>query len=470
MVRTKGIRALFVTFAIILFTNTSFADEVQLSNGDRLSGNVTKVNQGILYLDSTIVGEIEIPIKNISTFSTDQLVAITFTNNDQLTGLISGGPNGLLQLNTERFGTIGNIQLTDIASIYPPGSANNARPSLVSSNSSSNNKQAAASLDDVDEVILKSGDRLLGTVKSVDHDTLVVNTEFAEELSIDRSQVESFNIIDPVTVIFEGDEYLTGKIQTTGNENLQVDSTRTGASEEFELAEIKSVVRGDPIEIAREEQKVKLSGSLDIGLSTSSGNSNDDSYLAAGELRARTPLNRYTVRLDKQFERSNGDKTTDETFGSIQYDHFLNEKWYLFNSASFEEDEIERLNLRTALSGGLGHQFFERDDLMLSAELGPSYVNEDFDDERDNDYIAARWAIDYEHGILSWFGIFHHQEGLYGLESSEDVVIRTRSGLKFPLGNGFNAKMQANIEWDKSPAMGTASTDKEYIFTLGYGF
>tara|TARA_R110002049_G_scaffold252263_1_gene426748 strand:- start:49045 stop:49866 length:822 start_codon:yes stop_codon:yes gene_type:complete len=273
-----------------------------------------------------------------------------------------------------------------------------------------------------------------------------------------------------VTVIFDDDEYITGKISRSDNNQLQVDSQRAGESEEFELAEVREVVRGDPVDAVREEQKVKLSGDFDIGLSTSSGNSNDDSYIGAAELRARSPLNRYMIRVERAFEKSDGDKTKDETFGSLQYDHFLSEKWYLFNSASFQEDEIELLNLRTALSAGIGHQFFERDDLMLSAELGPSYVNEDFDDEADNDYLAARWAVNYEHDVFDWVSIFHHQEGLFGLETSDDLVIRTRNGMKFPLGNGFNAKAQANLDWDKSPAEGAASTDKEYIFTLGYDF
>lgn len=446
-----------------------YADEIELNNGDRISGLIINLQHDILVLNSPVVGKLEIPVNSIAAFSTNDPISIVFKNNDQLTGIVEMQGNGLLQLQTERLGTIDNIAISDLDSAYQSNTKSSLSPSETKTQTSIEVINTKSVLK-TDEVLLNSGDRLLGIIQNVDEKHLVIQTEFADMLKIERQNIKSFTTKEPMTVVFDDHDYITGRITKSDQSHLQIDTDRAGMSNEFELSEVKEVVRGDPVKIAREKEKVKLRGDVDIGLSTSSGNSNDDSYIGAGELRARTPNNRYTIRVEKAFERSDGDKTKDETFGSIQYDHFLSEKWYLFNSASFEEDEIELLNLRTALSAGAGYQFFERDDLLLSAELGPSYVNEDFEDESDNDYLAARWAIDYEHEIFEWMSIFHHQEGLYGLESSDDVVIRARNGLKFPLGNGFNAKAQANYEWDKSPAEGAASTDKEYIFTLGYGF
>ncbi len=460
---------LVLLFNLIAIPTNLYADEIKLNNGDQISGSIMRIQQDTLVLHSPVFGKLEMPLISVISFKTEQPMSVIFNNEDKLTGLLSMKRGGILQLQTERLGIINNINISDLASAHQPYTKSDSSNAVTKPSISIKPKSNEITIT-MDEVFLKSGDRLLGTIQGIDENNLIIQTEFADTLTIDRQKIKSFSTFDPMTVVFNDHDYITGRIKQSNRSQLQVNSDRAGTNNNFKLAEVKKIIRGDPIEIARAKEKAQFSGDVDIGLSTSSGNSDDDSYVGSGELRARTPNNRYSVRIERAFERSDGDKTKDETFGSIQYDHFLSDKWYLFNSASFKEDEIELLNLRTALSAGVGYQFFERDDLLLSAELGPSYVNEDFKEESDSDYLASRWAIDYEHKIFEWMNIFHHQEGLYGLETSNDVVIRARNGLKFPLGNGFNAKAQANYEWDKSPADGADSTDKEYIFTLGYGF
>ena len=97
----------------------------------------------------------------------------------------------------------------------------------------------------------------------------------------------------------------------------------------------------------------------------------------------------------------------------------------------------------------------------MSSEIGFAYVDEDF---------GGRWAFDYEQKIISWLGAFHDHEGFFSAENRDDINIRSSTGLKIPLNDYINAKLQANIDWNNSPAEGAASTDKEYIFTLGYEF
>ena len=72
--------------------------------------------------------------------------------------------------------------------------------------------------------------------------------------------------------------------------------------------------------------------------------------------------------------------------------------------------------------------------------------------------------------LFSWLGTFHNHEGFFSLENSEDINVRSSTGFKFLLNDYINAKLQANVDWNRSPAEGTTGTDKEYIFTLGYEF
>lgn len=215
---------------------------------------------------------------------------------------------------------------------------------------------------------------------------------------------------------------------------------------------------------------IKYSGSLDIGLSRSSGNEEDEDYHGKLQAKARTLHNRYTLELEKNIQKNEGDKTQDEKFLSMQLDHFINQKWCEFASVSFEEDYEELLDLRSTYSIGSGYQFLERDDLQMNGEIGLAYVDEDFQEDEDNQYAGGRWAFNYEQRLFSWVAAFHDHEEFFSVENTEDINIRSSSGFKFPLNDHINAKLQANIDWNKTPADGADSTDKEYIFTLGYEF
>ncbi len=65
---------------------------------------------------------------------------------------------------------------------------------------------------------------------------------------------------------------------------------------------------------------------------------------------------------------------------------------------------------------------------------------------------------------------FHFHEGIASLEDTEDVFIRTRTGLRIPLRKGFNTTVQYNWDWDNSPAPDKDRVDERYLVTFGYNW
>lgn len=318
-----------------------------------------------------------------------------------------------------------------------------------------------------DEVTLISGDQLYGTVIEINNEYIVIDTVFAKALKIEHTLVKTLATDEPINVVFENGVTQLGKLTKQEDSPFTLNSDDGNVLIEVNQLASKQVETNN---LEEEARKIKYSGNIDIGLSRSSGNEDDEDYQGNLFAQARTLENRYTLELAKTIEKNDGDKTQDETFGSLQMDHFITEKWYGFGSVSFEEDFEEQLNLRSTYSLGSGYQFFDRDDLQLKGEMGLAYVDEDFEDDEDNHYAGGRWAVDYEQTLFSWLGTFHSHEGFFSLENSEDINVRSSTGFKFPLNDYINAKLQANVDWNRSPAEGTTGTDKEYIFTLGYEF
>lgn len=433
----------------------SLADEVRLRNGDRLSGELQQVDGETVTITTSYAGEIRIPRNTVVAIGTDAAVVVVFQNGDSVTGRLSPSASDSLELATERFGRVGPFRLSDLQSV-----ARSRKQAAI-------RVPPASATREIDEVLLKDGDRILGTVKEISAKHVIIVTAYAAELRLPRANIASIATHQRVTVIFRNDDYLTGRFASAPEGALRLDSGPRGVSREFQLAEVKEAYRGDPQQIVRSREEVKLSGRVNLGLDVDSGNSDNESYHFDGQLRARTAKNRYTLTGEFDKKRSDGKKSEEKMLGSLKYDHFLTKQWFLFNSATFEHDEFKDLNLRTSLGAGVGYQFFERDDLSLSAEGGLSYVNENFEIAADQDYPGARWGVDYEQDILGWTRLFHFDEGLLGTDI-EDLKIRSRTGLRFPLGPRFRATGQLNLDWDNSPPAGSTGTDRKYLFTLGY--
>jgi len=268
----------------IVFILPVMADEIRLQNGDKISGQLVHISNGSAVMESSVLGKVTIPMNEIISVSTDQVVTVVFNNNDQLSGrLISQG--GITQLQSERFGLVPNINLSDVAAIQGVGTTSVTKPAIPLTVTKP--ELVADSAAGADQVILNSGDRLVGTIQSITADSVVIDTNFADPITLDRSQVATLNTNDSVTAVFNSGEYLTGTIESSTADSLQMNTDRAGESENFQLDEIKSVVRGDPVEIAKAENAVKFTGGLNLGLSRSKGNSDNEKYSGSGFLRGR---------------------------------------------------------------------------------------------------------------------------------------------------------------------------------------
>ena len=63
---------------------------------------------------------------------------------------------------------------------------------------------------------------------------------------------------------------------------------------------------------------------------------------------------------------------------------------------------------------------------------------------------------------------FHKHEGLQSLESTDDLIVRSETGLRVPLSDNLNTSVQVNVDWDRNPPPGTEETDLTYLLNVGY--
>lgn len=316
-----------------------------------------------------------------------------------------------------------------------------------------------------DEVVMKNGDRISGSIVSKDDQVLVINTDYAGALKIVWSNVVSLRSEKPVWVYLQDGTRMQGRLVTAPDGGVAVeagDALKTGT---IPVADVRWI--NPPAELSGEG--VVMSGHANMGYASSSGNTDTEKWYFDAEAVARTRDNRYTVGGKAAGAEDQGVETESNWLGYMKYDHFLRKQWYAYANGNFENDEFKDIRLRTTLGLGTGYQFYETPRLNLSVEGGASYVNTDFNDAEDEGYPAARVAVKYDQFLFSTnIQLFHTDEAYFDLRDSENMFVRTSTGLRFPLVSALNATLQYDYDWENDPAPGRASSDRTVRATLGY--
>ncbi len=316
-----------------------------------------------------------------------------------------------------------------------------------------------------DDVFLKNGNRLSGTIVSMTDGKLILETDYAGKLAIDWQKVERVASEAPVTVLMDDGTVLKGAPQPGSSaDRLVLSSETAGGAVSVQPARIKAI--NPPVEPA-----VKVNGQVNFGFLKTTGNTDKQNIHGAGEVVARTKVNRLTAGAAYNRAEDDGDKSEDNALGHLKYDHFLTEKLYWYLNGLVLTDDFKDINLRTTVGTGVGYQVFESEVMGLSFEAGPSYVNTDYDEADDEDYAAGRWAVKFHRFFFDkLFQYYLAHEGYISLSDTKDVFTLTRTGLRFPIRAGLFLSAGLEWDWDNMPADDAERSDYRYILSLGYGF
>ena len=318
-----------------------------------------------------------------------------------------------------------------------------------------------AGIAGADEVVLNNGDRITGKVVELVDGTLSIKTDYAGTVKIEWKQVQSLSTDGPVYLKI-GDNLIHATVSeaTSGTATLQTEELPT--AEPVELSQLKSMSY-------EKKPPVKITGRINVGASSTSGNTNTDQVNADFQMVARAEKDRVTLLGEINKAKTDGEQTESNWIAYLGYDHFVTEKLYAYASTSAENDEFKDINLRTTLGAGAGYQFFETDKTNLAMELGLSYVNTDYIEAEDEDYPAARWAMNFVQKLFDSKIEFFNRDSVHSdLQDSNNYFFRTRTGFRFPIVDRMNSTIQYNYDYDNQPAPGRVKEDKAWLFTLGY--
>ncbi len=312
-----------------------------------------------------------------------------------------------------------------------------------------------------DQITLKNQDTISGKILSKEGKKLVISTVYGGNITVSWDNIDSLYTDENITVLLKNETVLKGKILQSAPGKVLIGESIVP----IQLVDIDYI--NPPAYLANGETLWK--GHINTSFSVSDGNTNSENLNGDIELSARTKKNRFTIGSIYNRSEDAGDTTDANILGYGKYDYFFTKKLYSLINLSLEKNRFKDLNLRTTAGAGIGYQVFESSPKNLSFETGINYIKEDFKVANDNESPAFRWAVFYDVYLLpDTLQLFHDHVIFVNLDYGENILIRSRTGLKVPATKKLYISIQVNFDWDNTPPENKERKDTTYIVGLGW--
>jgi putative salt-induced outer membrane protein len=234
-----------------------------------------------------------------------------------------------------------------------------------------------------DQITLKNGDHLTGTIVKSDGKTLVLHTEFAGDVTVQFAAITQITTDKPLHVALKDGQTVVGAI-TTSDGKLEV-ATKSGTPVEAPKENVVAI-RNDADQLAYEKTihpglLQGWNGGANVGFSLTRGNSQTENLsLAFNAARATTKdkLSLYTNAVYGTNQLATPSTTANTEAGGIRYDRNINPRMFGFVGADFMSNALQGLNLRSVGSVGLGYHAIKSERTTLDFLMGGNFTDENY--------------------------------------------------------------------------------------------
>lgn len=257
-----------------------------------------------------------------------------------------------------------------------------------------------------DQIVLKNGDRLTGTIEKSDDKTLIIKTEFAGEVTVQWSAIQEITSSQKLHVNLNNGQTVSGTV-TTADGNLAI-ATADGKTV-TEPKESVTKVFGEAEQAAYERSLHPgllegWQGGANVGFGLTRGNSQTKNLalaFTADRKGWRDKLSLYTnsIYATNDAPGATPSTTANAVQGGARYDHDLTPRIFGYVGADFQTDALQTLDLRSVFGGGLGLHAIKNDRTTLDLLGGINYTREKYTALDSRSFAAVSLGEELNHKL-----------------------------------------------------------------------
>jgi len=330
-----------------------------------------------------------------------------------------------------------------------------------------------------DSLVFSKSEVVIGEIKHMKLGVLKIETNYSEnDFEIEWIGLKEIYSTRTYIIALTNGERLIGTINTDLKNKSDVEII-TKESEELKLnfkrvtinSKKMSVSKLDVVNIKPLDSGFwdQFNASIDLGYTFTKANN-------VRQFTLRSNLGYLTENWNADFSfdavRNSQDsvETTARTDINIGYNYFIGKNWFLTISASFLQNDEQKLELRSNPKVGIGNYVIQTNYVYLGLQGGAAWNNETYTDATIEDRSTAEAYLGAELNLFD-FGDLSLLTNIYGYKSiDESDRFRTdfKFDLKYDLPYDFYIKLGYTLNYDSEPVKGASESD--YVLQTTFGW
>ncbi len=323
-----------------------------------------------------------------------------------------------------------------------------------------------------DQITLKNGDRVTGSIVKKDGGKITIKTDHFGTITTDWDQVQSVTAEKAVTVVLQDGRTVQGTVVTSGA-NLEVvtPSGRVSATP-AQITAIRDAAEQTAFERLQSPGWGDLwAGAASLGLAGTSGNAKTSTFTVGVNAARVTNTDKTSIYFSaiKASAVVNGrsDETARAVRGGISYDHNISSRLFFNVFNDYEYDRFQNLDLRFVLGGGAGFHAVKTDRHSLDLLAGFDYNHSSFSTPLTRNSGEFFWGDEYAlkvtgaTSLVQSFRMFDDLSDTGAYRVNFDVGAATR------IARWLTWNVSLSDRYLNRPAPGRKSND--FLYSTGIG-
>ncbi|MGH9662801.1 MAG: DUF481 domain-containing protein [Bryobacteraceae bacterium] len=323
-----------------------------------------------------------------------------------------------------------------------------------------------------DQVILKNGDRVTGSIVKKDGKNLTIKTDQLGLITTSWDQVESIATSKPVNVVLQDGRTAQGTLSTAGGK-VEVTTQTTKLS--VTLADITTI--RDAGEQAAYDRLLSpgwgqlWAGTASIGLAGTSGNAKTLTFTTAVNAARvtnadKTSIYFNTIKASALVDGKSAD-TAEAVRGGIGYDHNITPRLFANVFNDWEYDKFQNLDLRFVVGAGAGFHAIKSERSQLDLLGGADYNHSSFSTPLTRNSAELYWGDEYAFKLTSATSLVQSYRMFNDLTNTGDYRVNFDIGASTKLGKWLTWNVSLSDRYLSNPAPGRKTND--FLYTTGLG-
>lgn len=234
-----------------------------------------------------------------------------------------------------------------------------------------------------DQVVLKNGDTITGSIIKKDGAKLTIKSEFLGEVSMPWTAVRGIRSDEPLTVELPGDRKVVGKLATQGDTLQVISATETRTALLGEVGSVRNPAEQQTWERLQHPGILDLwTGFFDIGLALARGNARTDTLTTNFNATRVTRHDKIALTFNQIYGTARVNDVTSAIASAVRggwsYNRDVTPRFFIATFNQYDHDRFQKLDLRFVVGGGFGVNAIKNPRTTLSFTGAGNYSRESF--------------------------------------------------------------------------------------------